>query len=723
MNNKEFKEKINEKINDQVQKKNLTKFYEEYPKARERAFVGYDFEQLRHSIANIKQNTVDRLEELADKFQKAVEQNGAIFYKAKTDKEAVDYILNLCRQKNVKLVVKSKSMLSEEIELAQNLKKEGIESQETDLGEWIIQIAQHKPSHMVMPAIHLNRQQVADYFEKQLGRDMKPDIEFLVHTARVELRDKFLKADLGISGCNIAVAQNGAMFIMTNEGNARLTASLPKTHIVLVGYEKLVESFEDAIPIIRTLPRSGTAQILTSYVNVICGPSEAIVEHPDGTTSIEKKELHVILVDHGRIEMAKDPIFKELYQCIRCSACTNVCPVYALVGGHVFGNIYTGGIGVLLNAFIGSKANADQMQNLCITCGSCNQVCSGNIDMPNLIIEMRKRSVEKEGLPTIPKLVFQNVMSNRSLFHSMLKLAKAGQKPFKSGQFIRNLPLFFSNYTKDRSLPAIADIPFRDRFNQIKLKPQTQSKKIAFFSGCLIDFVYPEVGEAVVQSLNLLGFDVVFPKEQTCCGTPMYLTGDKESAKKVAMQNLEAMEAQNPDYIVIACPTGVEMWEKYPLFFKDDLKYLNLAQKLKERIVEYSSFIDKQINEKHIKLNSLKNKGIATYHDSCHLKRVLGIYSQPRDIISKAFDTNFVEMEHSDQCCGMAGSYSIKFPEISRELGNQKHKGIIKSTANLVFVGCPACMLQIKGLIDKKGGNVKVMHIAQLVKEAIESDQ
>jgi iron-sulfur cluster protein len=720
MNKKEFKDKINEKLNDSVQKKNLTKFYEEYPKARERAFLGYDFEALRSDIAHIKQNTVDKVQELAEKFQKALEQNGVKFYRATTDKDVVDYILNICEQKNVKLVVKSKSMLSEEVELAQSFKQAGIESQETDLGEWIIQIAGHRPSHMVMPAIHLNRQQVADYFEKQLGKNMKPDIEFLVHTARVELREKFLKADLGISGCNIAVAENGAMFILTNEGNARLTSSLPSTHIILVGYEKLVEHFEDAIPILRTLPRSGTAQILTSYVNIISGPSEALVEKPDGTYSIEKKELHVILVDHGRQEMAKDSIFKELYQCIRCAACTNVCPVYALVGGHVFGHIYTGGIGALLNAFIGSASTADQIQNLCITCGRCNEVCSGNIDIPNLIIEMRKKSVEKEGLSTVPKVTFQNIMSNRSVFHNMLKLAKLGQRPFsKNTQFIRNLPLFLSKYTKDRSLPTIADVAFRDSFDTIKQKPQTENKKIAFFVGCLIDFVYPQTGKAVVESLNKLGFSVFFPKEQTCCGTPMYLTGDKETTKKVAMQNLDAMEKLDPDYIVIACPTGVEMWERYPKIFEDDAIYLALAKKYKERVREYTSFVSDYLNEKHIKLPSLKNLGIATYHDSCHLKRVLGVEKQPRDLLNQAFDTNFVEMQHSDQCCGMAGSYSVKFPEISRELGNQKYKDIMSSTANMVFVGCPACMLQIRGLIDKKGGNVKVMHIAQLVNESL----
>lgn len=717
MNRKELKNKIDEKLKDEIQKKNLTKFYEEYPAARERAFKDYDFDAIKSSIKAIKENTVDKLDELADRFEEQLKKNGAKFYRALNDKDALDYIINLCKQKNIKLVVKSKSMLSEEIELAEAFKKQHIESQETDLGEWIIQIAGHRPSHMVMPAIHLNRQQVADYFEKELGEKMKSDIPFLVQTARKELREKFLKADLGISGCNIAVAENGAMFIATNEGNGRLTSSLPDTHIILVGYEKLVEKFEDAIPILRALPKSGTAQILTSYVSIISGPSEAIIENKDEGVCVRQKELHVILVDHGRKKMAQDPVFKELYQCIRCAACTNVCPVYALVGGHVFGHIYTGGIGALLNAFIGSKATSNQIQNLCITCGRCRQVCPGDIDIPNLIIELRKRNVASEGLATIPKIAFQNIMANRKLFHSLLKAARISQKPFKTAQFIRNLPLIFSGYTKDRSLPAIADVAFRDTVSTMALKPSIKKEKIAFFSGCLIDFVYPNVGKSVVKSLNYLGFSVIFPQEQTCCGTPMYMMGDLDSAKKVAKQNLDAMENENPDIIVIACPTGVEMWEKYPTILKDDPYYLELAKKYKERIREYTSYVNDLLKDTPLK--SLKSLGIATYHDSCHLNRVLGVKNQPREIAKKIMGTNFVEMSHADQCCGMAGSYSIKFPQISQELGNQKYGYIINSTANLVLVGCPACMLQISGLIDKKGGNVKVMHIAEIIEKAL----
>ncbi|MEO1784931.1 LUD domain-containing protein [Thermodesulfobium sp. 4217-1] len=715
---KELKDKIKDKLKDNIQRKNLGTFSEVYPGARAKAFEGYDIEDLREQIANIKKNVVKNLDKLADQFQSEVEKRGAIVYRAKTDKDVIDYIMKLCREKDVKLVVKSKSMVSEEVELNEAFKKEGIESQETDLGEWIIQIAGHKPSHMVMPAIHLNRQQVADYFSKELGKDMEPDIPFLVHTARVQLREKFLKADMGISGANIAVAENGSLFIVTNEGNGRLTATLPRIHVILVGYEKLVEKMTDAIPILRFLPRNATAQVLTSYVNLISGPSEAIVENPDGSFSVQKKELHIVLVDHGRLEMAKDPVFKELYQCIRCAACTNVCPVYALLGGHVYGHVYSGGIGALLNSFIGSKNTADQIQELCLTCGRCTEVCAGKINIPELIVEMRKRSVKKAGLPTLPKVVFQNIMSNRQLFHNMLRMASLGQKPFKSGPFIRNLPMFLSGYTKDRSLPAIVDQPFRDRFNGLKQKKETKKQTIAFFSGCLIDFAYPEIGEAVVESLNCAGFKVNFPQDQTCCGTPMFLMGDLESAKKVAMQNLDAMQKENPDFIVLACPTGVEMWERYPELMKDNQRYYEIAVKFSKRIKEYTSYINELCEKGEMKLKSLKGRGLVTYHDSCHLKRVLGIFEEPRNIINKT-GIDFVEMKHCDQCCGMAGSYSVKFPEISGELADQKHKDIMESKADIVLAGCPACVLQIKGLIDKKGGNVKVRHIAELIKEAL----
>ena len=266
---------------------------------------------------------------------------------------------------------------------------------ETDLGEWIIQLAGQRPSHMVMPAIHLTKEDVAEIFSKEVGERLATDIPRLVKVARKELRPAFLEADMGISGANIAVAETGTLVLVTNEGNARLVTTLPRIHVAIVGLEKLVPAFADVVPILTALPRSATGQLMTSYVSMITGAAP----NTDGTP----KELHIVLMDHRRTEMAADPVFKEALQCIRCASCLNVCPVYRHVGGHVFGDVYTGGIGTILTAWTGAMERSKEIQGLCIQCGNCVGVCPGKIDIPELIVEVRRRQVQDKGQPLRPE--------------------------------------------------------------------------------------------------------------------------------------------------------------------------------------------------------------------------------------------------------------------------------------------------------------------------------
>ncbi|HTG01074.1 MAG TPA: LUD domain-containing protein, partial [Nitrospirota bacterium] len=325
-----------------------------YPATRAAAYAGYDFEALRDRIAAIKGDAAGRLDELATKFMKAAEARGTKVFRANSPQAAKDYIANLCLEKGVKNIVKSKSMASEEIHLNQHLATLGIKAHETDLGEWIIQLAHQRPSHMVMPALHLTKEQVADLFSKETKVNQPNDIQKLVKVARAELRGKYFEAELGISGANIAVAETGTVVICTNEGNARLVGTLPKIHVILVGLEKLIEKFADAAPILTALPKSATSQLITSYVSMISGPAK----NTDGTT----KELHIVLMDNNRTAMAKDPKFKQALQCIRCASCLNVCPVYRLVTGHVFGHIYTGGIGTILTAWFDELKRTEDIQ-------------------------------------------------------------------------------------------------------------------------------------------------------------------------------------------------------------------------------------------------------------------------------------------------------------------------------------------------------------------------
>lgn len=709
----DFKKKIEDALENDILRGALGRFGNAYAVNREQAYQGYDFEKLREKVVEVKSHAAQNLDAMIQQFTEAATSRGAKVFYAETGDDVKKYIAELAKKEGVKNIVKSKSMASEEIHLNDALIKEGFDVQETDLGEWIIQLANQKPSHMVMPAIHMTKEQVADVFTENLNYLNEPVISKLVKTARMEMRKKFIEADMGISGANIAVAETGTLMMMTNEGNARLTSTWPRVHVFLVGIEKFVPKFEDAGYILQTLPRNGTAQQLTSYVTMITGPTPAY--YPDG--SIQDKEFHIILMDNGRRKMLEDDKFKEAFQCIRCAACLNVCPAFQLVGGHVYGHIYTGGIGTILTAFLNSENDAKNPQNLCLQCGKCTEVCAGKLDIPGMILEIRNRLGEKEGLPTTHKFIL-DVVSNRRLFHSMLRIASKAQKPFTKGtNHIRHLPLFLSGLTEGRSLPAIAPRPFRDVFKDIKQDVKKPKGTIAFYGGCLIDFVYPNIGEGVVKVLNKKGYKVTFPEGQSCCGAPASYMGDRENARKSAILNIEAMDAEKVDYVVSACPTCTHaLHDSFKELLADDPAMLKRAEELSKKAMDLAKLLTilgglpKDGDGKPLKV---------TYHDSCHLRRKVGLVDEPRNILSNIKGVEFVEMNESDRCCGFAGSYSIKFPEISGPILERKLQNIADTGADVVAVDCPGCLMQISGGLDKRNSKVKVKHTAELLLEKV----
>ncbi|MEN6631287.1 MAG: L-lactate dehydrogenase (quinone) large subunit LdhH [Candidatus Polarisedimenticolia bacterium] len=707
-----FKQNIKEALANPNLAGALGRFSEAYVVARAKAYEGIDFEEVRGRIAAIKGAAAERLDELAVEFKKAAEARGAKVF-ITNDPEAVKkYVLDLAEKRGAKLVVKSKSMATEELHLNKALEAQGIETRETDLGEWIIQLAGQRPSHMVMPAIHLTRQEVAEIFSKEVKERLESDIPRLVAVARRELRERFLAADLGISGANIAVAETGTLVIVTNEGNGRLVTTLPKTHVAVVGFEKLVPKFADIVPILTALPRSATNQLLTSYVSMITGPAQ----NTDGSP----KDLHIILMDHRRTEMARDPVFKEALQCIRCASCLNVCPVFRLVGGHVFGDVYTGGIGAILTAWFDEMKKSEDIQGLCIQCGSCVKVCPGKIDIPGLIVEIRRRLVREEGRQSLAQKAIFKVVNNRRLFHSVLRAAYLAQKPFAKEGFVRHLPLFLSGMTEHRSLPAVAEVPFRDEFKKI---PQPECRETAvFYAGCLIDFAYAEMGRALVKVLNKAGIKVVFPEGQTCCGAPARYSGAFDVAARNAIDNIEALLAEDAQYVVSACPTCAAALKKD---FGENLKgegmteWLAKADDLAAKVYDFSSLVKKLVDEGRLKLKPGADLGAVTYHDSCHLRRTLNVFAEPRELLGKA-GYELKEMFESDTCCGMGGSYSLKFPEISRPILDRKLDNIKATGAPLVAMDCPGCVMQIRGGLDQRGGGVDVRHIVELLADKIE---
>lgn len=693
----------------------LTRFADDYVGSRAKAYQGKDFEKLRERIAARKGAAAQRMEELAAEFKKNAQARGAKVFFAKTATEAKEYILKVAQENNVEMVVKSKSMASEEIHLNQYLEEHEINVVETDLGEWIIQLAGERPSHMVMPAIHLTKEQVATIFSKEINERLSNDIPRLVKVARNELREKFLTAGMGISGANAAVADSGTIAIVTNEGNARLTTTLPPIHVALVGLEKLVENLGDVNDILECLPRSATGQQLTSYVTLINGPTPTAL--PDGT--VVDKELHIVLMDNGRTTMKDNAVFSNALQCIRCASCLNVCPIFQMVGGHVYGDVYTGGIGTILTAFFNEFDTAGQLQNLCIGCGRCKEVCPSKVDIPALILALRNRYVDQKGMPAAQKFLLNSVLPNRKLFHNLLKVGSKAQFPFVSDDKIRHLPLFFSGLTDGRSLPALAKKPLRDQLSQ-SAKAQGTSKKIGFFAGCLVDFVYPNLGKAVAKILKNMDMELVFPLEQACCGLPADHLGATDAARKLAKQNIAAFEKAAVDYIVTVCPTCTNtLLNDYLSLLKDDPAWVKRAEKFAAKVHDFSHFVAVQTdNGKRLGLQLANDNAMVTYHDACHLRRSLGIFQEPRDLI-KVAGYNLTEMDWPDRCCGFGGSYSIRYPELSKPILNAKLADIQQTGAEIVAMDCPGCLMQIDGGLDKAKGSVKTKHTVELLADQL----
>ncbi|MBA3449725.1 MAG: lactate utilization protein, partial [Chloroflexia bacterium] len=401
-----------------------------------------------------KHQITSSLDHYLEVFQKAAEASGVIVHFATDDREANRIVLDIARKHSVSTIAKSKSMVSEEIEFNHAAEAAGLRVVETDLGEWIVQIRHERPSHMVMPAVHLSRQEVGAEMSVVLDRAIsQEDIAEQVKNARDEIREAFFTAGMGITGANALIAESGTVMMVTNEGNGRLCASLPPVHVVLAGIEKLVPSFEDAVTQIRLLARSGTAQRITSYTTFISGPTPG-------------HEMHIVLVDNGRRAMAALPEFAEALHCIRCAACANVCPPYREVGGHAFGYIYTGAIGLVVTGFHHGLDAAAGPQSLCLSCNACETVCPVGIPLPRQILDVRAVVVAKNGIKQ-PKRSALAVFARPRTANLALKIARKVQQPVtRDARLLRVRGVsLLRGQTRWRSLPLLARRPLQSRIS------------------------------------------------------------------------------------------------------------------------------------------------------------------------------------------------------------------------------------------------------------------
>jgi iron-sulfur cluster protein len=699
----EYNDELREALENTFLRGAMDKFATAYPVGRANAFREYDVEALIEEVAKVKDAGISRLDELYAEFKAKAEANGIHVHLAKDGDEANEIVARIAKDNKCKKIVKSKSMTAEETLLNHRLEKDNLQVIETDLGEWIIQLRHEGPSHMVMPAIHLSRYQVAELFSQVTQQDQSSDIQRLVKVARRELRQHFAEADMGISGINFAIAETGSIGILTNEGNARLTTTLPRVHVALTGIDKLCGTLEDALKMLRVIPKNATGQAITSYVTWISGANECQTA-PGG-----KKEMHIIFLDNGRSEMAKDPLFAQVLRCVRCGACANVCPVYRMVGGHQMGHIYIGAIGLILTYFFHGKDKAKNLVQNCINCQACKNICAAGIDLPLLIKEIHTRILDEDGHP-LPSMLLGKLLKNRKLFHAFLRTAKMAQRPLTGGtQYIRHLPHIFSKDHGFKALPAIAAKPFRDRFAALKPTVSAPKYRIALFSGCVQDFVYPEQLEAAVKVLAAHNVAVDFPMDQSCCGLPLQMMGEKKAGIDVAQQNIAAMSG-NYDYIITLCAScASHLKHNYPFLLGEDNAE---AKAFAAKVIPFSAFMTDVLGVTADKFKQTQER--ATLHAPCHLCRGLGVVEQPRELLALG-GYEYAQAAQEQVCCGFGGTYSAKFPGISEQILKNKLTDAARTGAEVLVTECPGCIMQLRGGAEVNKSGFTVRHIAEVL--------
>lgn len=374
----------------------------------------------REKAKNIKWRAIEQLDTYLEQFEKQIAARGAKVIWAETAEEALAEIEQICKTKNCKTIVKSKSMVTEEIHLNDFLEKNGIESVETDLGEYIQQLDGEPPYHIVTPAMHKSKEDVAKLFAEKLGTSPDLTPEQLTLVARKKLREKYVQAEIGITGANFLIADIGAIAVTENEGNARLSASWPKTHIVIAGIEKMIPEMQHLCVFWPLLATYGTGQKITVYNTIITGPKQK--NETDGP-----EEMYVILLDNGRTNLLQNPATREALYCIRCGACLNACPVYKNVGGHTYQTAYSGPIGSVITPHLKNMGDYKHLSYASSLCGNCTEVCAVKINLHELLLENRYEAVA-QGQSSLSERVAWKAWKQASLHRSMMNMGNGTLK-------------------------------------------------------------------------------------------------------------------------------------------------------------------------------------------------------------------------------------------------------------------------------------------------------
>ena len=649
------------------------------------AFESFDFEKGRADLKRRRQANLDRLPELLEQFTQRVSAVGGVVHVANDAQEARDIIGQICVNAGSSLpagkrmvVTKSKSMATEEIELNQYLEGLGMEVVETDLGERMVQLTHTHPSHLIAPAIHLTKEDAARVFGTE------PTVEAVQQHARESLRQKFIEATVGISGANMAIAETGTIVLVTNEGNADLTTTLPPVHIALFGFDKIVASLDDAVAMLRMLPRSGTGQIISSYVNWITGPSRSSDIEQSLTIGVHgPREMHCVILDNGREKMLESPLFRDALTCIRCGACSNACPPFMAVGGHRFGgHIYTGPIGLVLTPFHHGLEDADLANTLCAQCNACQEICPVDIPLPRQILEHRRsgrKSARKRALVELwkrPRLA-DTVMRTAAPLTSLVP-----------------------------GTPRLASTPYRDRA-PIGSGP---GEPLTIFASCLGDRVWPAAASALERIATAAGYSVGFPKEQWCCGLIAANAGDFSTGHELNSHLAASLrDSKGP---IVTPSTSC-----FGAFTMDAAEWGEAPDEtVRSRMRDSTRFALELLESKPRLVDSEGMNLKIAYHDSCQSLRQLGLKDEPRRLLELA-GFEVVDLPDIANCCGFGGTFSVDWPGVADRLAQWKLDAIRKTGCAVVASDNPGCLMHIAAAARKRGMKLRVAHVLELVAE------
>ena len=688
-----FRKRVEAALGDPSLQQALTEAMTALRERRGVAFESYDFETGREELKRRRRDNLPRLPELIDRFQERLEAVGGRFHWARDAADARQIIAAICQRAGAGIVTKTKSMATEEIGLNQHLGALGMEVVETDLGEYMVQRLGQHPSHLIAPAIHLT---VEDW-ARELG--VEPDRDAIMAHAREALREKFINASVGISGANAAIAETGTLMLVTNEGNADLTITLPRVHIALFGIDKVVASLDDAVAMLRMLPRSATGQLMSTYVNWVTGPSRSSdIGFRPVIGAHGPRELHCVVLDNGRTDMLGDPQFADALTCVRCGACSNACPAFMAVGGHQFGHIYNGPIGLVLTPFHHGPEAGELPNSLCTQCNACQEICPVDIPLPRQILEHRRHGHRR----TLTKRALLQAWSHPGLAQAGMRLAA---------------PL-------SRVLP-VGPVPLAPRPFRSLVRPggPEGAPPVTIFASCLVDRILPEAGDALQRIVRAAGCRVEFPKGQWCCGLISSNAGDFDRGAGLFRQLVAALAGSEGPIVTpsASCFGAVTIDSREWAADGDGGPGASeAAAAVRERMRDSTRFVLELLTER---LDLVRRAGAAerprvAYHDSCQSMRQLGLVAEPRRVLELA-GYEVVDLPDIAACCGFGGTFSLDWPEVADRLAQWKLEAVERTGCEVVASDNPGCLMHVRAAARRRGLPLRVAHVLELVAERL----